>query len=77
MLEVDLFAPEFAVARTEKLTQIRVEFDDQTIIRGGCNPQQWDVEGHLVTKVLFSDETECTSPPNSRGRGTTGKTSGT
>lgn len=69
-LDVDLGVPELISARTESLKQVRVEFDDQTVLRGGCNPQQWRVQGHVVSKVLFSDgTTDCTSPPKPRGQG--------
>lgn len=64
---VDLKKPELNFAQTLSGKQILIRFEDQTAIRGGCNPTQWTVNGHVVSRVLFSDGTECTSPPGPRG----------
>lgn len=64
---VDLKKPELNFAQTLSGKQILIRFEDQTAIRGGCNPTQWTVNGHVVSRVLFSNGTECTSPPGPRG----------
>lgn len=65
---VDLVPPKLVVARTLSTRQLLVRFDEDNVIRGGCNPTQWDVGGHLVVKVLFSNGDDCTSPPQAAGR---------
>lgn len=60
VLTVDLHKPELTVARTESLSELQVYFEDQTQIRGGCNPTQWKVElngrDRIVKDVLLNDE---------------------
>lgn len=65
---VDLVPPRLVVAHTLSTRQLLVRFDEHNVIRGGCNPAQWDVGGHLVAKVLFSNGDDCTAPPQEAGQ---------
>lgn len=69
VIAVDLTAPKLVLARTESLERVLVRFDEPDgVIRGGCDPTQWTVNGHLVSQVLFSNGDTCTSPPAARGK---------
>lgn len=61
--EVDLIDPQLTLARTLSTRQVLVRFDEQNVIRGGCDPAQWTVGDHIVLRVLFSNGDECTTPP--------------
>lgn len=40
-------------------TQIRVGFDENRLIRGGCSPSDWGVDGAIVLAVRYSDGSPC------------------
>ncbi|MPZ68383.1 MAG: hypothetical protein GEU71_02515 [Actinobacteria bacterium] len=58
---VDLFAPTLLnPGDVLSATTIRVQLDDAAgLVKGGCNPSEWEVDGALVTSVRFSDGTSC------------------
>lgn len=62
---VDLQVPELHFAETETGSelgsQIRVQFDENRVISGGCAASQWAVEGTTVSQVRYSDGSTCRS----------------
>ncbi|MCW2622263.1 MAG: secreted agglutinin, partial [Frankiales bacterium] len=49
-----------ANATTSSASRIAVQFNDQSVVLGGCTPSQWKIDSEvLVTQVLFSDGTAC------------------
>lgn len=64
---VDLQAPRLVFGQTQSSSQILVQFEENRVLAGGCNPSQWQ-GGHLVTGVRFSDGTDCTSPTKPAGQ---------